>query len=400
MKLRYLCWWLLAGILGWQPVIAQESSAPEAKLAAAFSFRQLNGGVVVVKARLDDFSDTLQFILDTGSGGISLDSGTAHRYKLPLEDSRLSVKGIGGTKPLRFYKAGTLHFPGLEVSALDFHINDYELLSEVYGFHVDGIIGFSFLRRYIVSVDYDQNKIYVYEPGPFSYPKKGCFLKTSIPSIPVTTQAVMDSRRVDARLFFDIGAGLCLLFSEQFERDSLLLEAPKKIVRTQVEGIAGKITMRFTTLRRLRIENFRFRQVPLHLYEDDVNVLNYPSVVGLIGNDLLRRFNQVINYPAQTIHLTPNTHFTEPFDYSYTGMNYYFIDGKVTVTDIQAESPASKAGFLPGDILLGVDNRFSNDIQEYKSMLQQAGARLRVLIWRNGQLLQLKLKVGSIRKGI
>ena len=375
---------------------ALEAQNTKAKLATSFGFRQLNGGIVVLKALLDHHADTLNFILDTGSGGISIDSATASHYALPITESDRVVKGIGGVKPLRFYKNGTLHLPGLEVNALDFHINDYELLSEVYGFHVDGIIGYSFLRRYIVSIDYDQNLISVYEPGSFDYPKRGAKIPATFTTIPVVEQTVSDERILSARMFFDIGAGLCMLFSEQFVQDSLFLSSNKKTVYTQVEGIAGKISMRYTTIRKLRIGPFRFRKVPLHIYEDDVNVFNYPSVNGLVGNDLLRRFNQVINYPDQVIHLTPNSHYREPFDYSYTGMNYYFIGGKVIVTDIHQGSPAEKAGFLPGDILIGVDNHFSNDIQQYKLLLQNAGAKLKVLVLRKDQLVQLTLKVGSV----
>jgi len=66
--------------------IAQNGSK-RAKLISSFSFRQLNGGIVVVKARLDNNADTLHFILDTGSGGISIDSATASRYALPLTES-------------------------------------------------------------------------------------------------------------------------------------------------------------------------------------------------------------------------------------------------------------------------------------------------------------------------
>jgi hypothetical protein len=282
------------------------------------------------------------------------------------------------------------------VNALDFHINDYELLSEVYGFHVDGIIGYSFLRRYIVGIDYDQNLISVYEPGLFVYPKSGSKIPATFTTIPVIEQTITDERILNARMFFDIGAGLCVLFSEQFVQDSLFLNPNRKTVYTQVEGIAGKISMRYTTIRKIRLGPFRFRKVPLHIYEDDVNVFNYPAVNGLVGNDLMRRFNQVINYPDQMIYLTPNSHYREPFDYSYTGMNYYFIGGKVVVTDIHQGSPAEKAGFLPGDVLIGIDHHFTNDIQQYKALLQHAGEKLKVLVLRKDQLVQLTLKVASV----
>ena len=58
-------------------VTAQEQFVePPAKLLTSFRFKQLSGGVIMLKAQFANYSDTLNFILDTGSGGISLDSTT------------------------------------------------------------------------------------------------------------------------------------------------------------------------------------------------------------------------------------------------------------------------------------------------------------------------------------
>jgi len=377
---------------------AQEEGFPPAKLLTSFKFEQLTGGIVILRATLDQFPDTLNFILDTGSGGISLDTLTALYYKLPIVPSDRTVRGIGGVKPLQYYKGGTLHFKGIDVEKLDFHINDYEILSEVYGLRVDGIIGFSFLRRYIVALDYDNQVISIYLPGTFKYPKRGTFLRPSFASIPITRHEVSDEKKYLLNFYFDTGAGMCMLFTERFMQDSVLISKKRRVVSTQVEGLLGKITMKLSTVKRVKLGSYKFNRVPIHIYDDSLNVLAYPDISGLVGSDLLRRFNLVINYPERIIHLSPNTHLKDPFDYSYTGMSYYFIDGKVTITEVQQGSPAEKAGLLPGDVIFGVENNFSNSIQQYKAMMQTAGEKLRILIFRNTQPRLIELKVGSILK--
>lgn len=379
-------------------LLAQDTDYPPAKLLTSFKFEQLTGGIVILHASLDQFGDTLNFILDTGSGGISLDTLTAAYYKLKLEASERTVRGIGGVKKLHYYRGGSLHFKGLDVDKLDFHINDYEILSEVYGLRVDGIIGYSFFRRYIVTLDYDKQMISVYAPGKYKYPKGGTFLKPTFASIPITKHEVSDERTYLLNVYFDTGAGMCMLFSDQFVKDSNFISKKRKMVSTQVEGLIGKIGMRLTTIKRMKIGPYKFSRVPVHIYDDSLNVLSYPFVSGLMGSDLLRRFNLVINYPEQTFHLTPNTHLKDPFDYSYTGMNYYFIEGKIVITEVQQGSPAEKAGFIPGDIIFGVENNFSNSIQQYKALMQTAGEKVRVLIFRNNQPQLIELKIGSILK--
>ena len=59
-------------------------------------------------------------------------------------------------------------------------------------------------------------------------------------------------------------------------------------------------------------------------------------------------------------------------------------------------SPAAAAGFKVDDIIVGVENNFSGNIQTYKSLMQNAGARLRVVVSRNSELIVLNLKVRSI----
>ncbi|TWI83068.1 PDZ domain-containing protein [Lacibacter cauensis] len=391
--IRTICLLLLCGKL-----LAQDNDFPPARLLTSFRFEQLSGGIIVLHATLNNLPDTLNFILDSGSGGISLDTLTALYYKLTIEPSDRTVRGIGGIKPIQYYKNGTLHFPGLDVTNLDFHINDYEILTSVYGLRVDGIIGYSFLRRYIVALDYDKQMMSVYTPGAYKYPKNGTVLKPSFASIPITTHQVQDERTNLLNLYFDTGAGLCVLLSERLMKDSAFLSKNKKSVNTQVEGLIGKINMRLTTMKKMRIGRYKFSKVPIHVYDDSLNVLGYPSVAGLLGSDLLRRFNIVFNYPERLIHLSPNSHMRDAFDYSYTGMNYYFIDGKVVITEIQQGSPAEQAGLMPGDVIFGIENNFSNNINQYKLLLQHPGQKVRILIFRNTVPNMIELKVGSILK--
>ena len=62
---------------------AQEEFVPEPSVfITKFGFRMLTGGIITFKAKVSNCPDSLNFILDTGSGGISLDSATAARIKV------------------------------------------------------------------------------------------------------------------------------------------------------------------------------------------------------------------------------------------------------------------------------------------------------------------------------
>ncbi len=367
------------------------------KLITQIPFTTFTGGVVLLRATIIGIPDTLNFIMDTGSGGISLDSTTCIRLNItPVLTDRF-ITGIGGIRQLKYYNNQSLVIGNLRVDSLNFHVSDYDILSSAYGDRIDGIIGLSFFSRYIVKIDYDSNQIYVYSKGNFKYPKGGFALRPAIVNLPIIVGSLKDSKELEEHFYFDTGAGLCLLLNSQFVNDSSILNPDRKPLPTQAQGMGGKANMQVTTIKEFKLGPYRFRNVPTHIFDDEYNVTSYPFLAGLIGNDVLRRFNVILNYDKKTIYLLPNSHFRDPFDYSYTGLGLYWIEGEIRVGDVMKDSPADKAGFKVDDVVVGINNNMSQNLQLYKSMLQNTGDHVKILVNRpQTGMMELTLKVKSI----
>lgn len=372
------------------------ATKPEAKFITRFPFKMYSGGVMIVKACFDNVKDTLNFILDTGSGGISLDSATCSEFNINAQQTDTTLTGIAGTQKVSFVFNKSLNLPGLKIENLNFHVSDYSVLSSVYGEKVDGIIGYSFFSKYIVKINFDSLQVDVFSPGKMKYPTGGTTLHPIFTFLPVQYMEVKDKRKVAYNFYFDTGAGLCFLMSDQFEQDSSIILSKRKPVITQAEGMGGKMRMRLTVVKEVKLGPYRFRQVPTYLYQDIYKVTSYPFTGGLVGNELLKRFNLTINYPQREIHLLPNTHFNETFEYGYTGFSIYFVNGKIVVDDVIKDSPADKAGFKIDDEIISVGSDFSNNIQRYKDLLQEPDTRIQVIIRRKGQLQTIILKTSTI----
>ena len=379
-------------------IFGQEMYWPTpAKFITGFHFKQLNGGVILVKAKFNNLPDSFNFIMDTGSGGISLDSTTVEEFHIPHVPSGRYIYGIAGVRKADFSQHNSLSFPGLTVDSLDFYINNYEILGNVYGIKIDGIIGYSFFNRYIVKIDFDSSTINVFHPGFIKYPPHGFLLHPRFKGLPIVPLTIKDTRTINAHYYFDTGAGLCFLISKQFNEDSSVLRRNRKPVPIEVQGLGGRRQMHLTLIKELQIGPFKFRRVPTYLLEDENNILAYPSQGGLIGDDLLRRFNIILNYSQGEIHLLPNSHFKDLFDYSYTGMTMYFVDGQIIADDIIEGSPADKSGIENGDVIMSIDNNFSNNIETYKNLLQKTGSHIKVLIMRKNVPKVISLRIGRIR---
>ncbi len=369
----------------------------EAKFITRFPFKQFSGGVMVIQACFGNVPDTLNFILDTGSGGISLDSSTCSEFNITLKPSDTTITGIGGIRKVAFAFDQSLSLPGLKIEHLNFHVNNYEVLTSVYGEKVDGIIGYSFFSRYIVKINFDSSIIEVYSPGRIDYPKYGYLMHPAFTNLPIQWLNIKDKKSLGFNFYIDTGAGLCLLLSEKFAKDSSILLSRRKPVVTQAEGMGGKLQMRLTIIKEVKVGPYKFKSVPTYLYKDNYNVTSYPFTGGLLGNDILRRFNMVINYPNREFHIIPNKHFNEDFDYAYTGLGIYYVDGRIMVEDVITGSPADKANFKVNDQIVAVNRNFSQNMQAYKYILQKPYETIKVLVKRDGILKELTINTISIR---
>ena len=369
---------------------------PPARLLTSFRFRQLSGGVILFNARFGNYPDTLNFILDTGSGGISLDSTTVEYFKITPTPSEMTILGIAGTRKVSFIYQQKLHLPGLTVDSLNFHINNYDILTQVYGEKIDGIIGFSLLSRYIFNINYDSLKISIFTNGRMKYPRGGWLYEPILRTLPVQTARIRDAVTSNSRFLFDIGAGLCLMLNADFIEDSNFLDKKRVLYSKEAEGVGGKIDMHLTVIKEIRLGPYRFKNIPTFVFDDTFNLTSYPYLSGIIGNDILRRFNLILNYAKREFYFMPNSHYQDPFDYAYSGVELYYVDGVIVLGDVAVKSPAEAAGLKEGDVLIGINNLLGQNIQQYKSVLQSAGQKIRMIISRDGQLMEFSFKIKSL----
>ncbi|MBZ4189631.1 aspartyl protease family protein [Niabella beijingensis] len=376
----------------------EEFIDPPSKPLVTIPFIQFTGGVIVFRALLDDFKDSLTFILDTGSGGISLDSTTVKTLGLEPGPPERIIRGIGGVRKVGFLKNRVLQVGDYKIDSLNFHVIDYEVLTSLYGQKIDGIIGYSVLSRYILKINYEKQEISFCTPGIIKYPKGGYLMRPYIRMLPYSRATIDDNRKRGFNYLFDLGAGLTVLFSDDFMNDSSFLKTKRRRFLKQGEGLGGRVDMYLTVMKSLRVGPYKFRNVPVNIFSDEYNVTSYPSLGGLIGNEIFRRFNVILNYDKQQIHLTPNRFFYTPFDYAYSGIELYLVNGAAVTGKIPPGSPAEKAGLREGDEILAINNRFGLQLDDLKQALQSTYGKVKIIYKRNGELSSTVMNVINITR--
>lgn len=151
-----------------------------------------------------------------------------------------------------------------------------------------------------------------------------------------------------------------------------------------------------TVIKEVKLGPYRFRNVPVYIFNDEFNVTSYPYLGGLIGNDILRRFNVILNYAKKDFYIIPNSHYTDGFDYSYPGIELYLIDGMILIGDVAKGSPAEMVGVKEGDEVVGINKNFTQNLNQYKIALQVPNDKIKLIVRRDGQLKAFEFKVKSI----
>lgn len=391
--------WIFVFCLQWTAVLAQRkpllfNQAPLARV----EFNELFGGIVLVQASLSGHLQPINFILDTGNTGISLDSSWVAEEGIPVNKSNRFVYGIGGKRPAYFVPDRSLIFPGYQSPRMDFHLSDYRFLSNQYGVKVHGVIGFSLFKNHVVHINYDQGQLEFYLPKAYKYPKNGQVLKPQFAKFPLLSTQVHWKRMPHPQeSIYDLGAALNFLMVVDSSRFVRQFGNPKRFV-SKIQGIGGEKDINLRVVDKIKFGRYTFKKVPVHLYGGKELLFAGESFNSILGSDLLRRFNMVLNYSQQEVFMYPNTRYFDPFDYSYIGFNVVWMEKSFVVEHLVEGAPAALAGLKVGDKIMAINNQFFHNLDELKRVLGSGLKKVEIILQRKEELIKLQVRLEDLRK--
>ena len=122
---------------------------------------------------------------------------------------------------------------------------------------------------------------------------------------------------------------------------------------------------------------------------------------GNIGNSFLRHFILYMNYDKQQVILEKGDDFEKEFPIGRSGLQIMFDEDKnYEVVFVPSNTPASKAGFMAGDIILAINEIDVENIDGLESMSRimrgEIGTKLKFKISRGEIEKEMKLKLQEI----
>ncbi|PKG42937.1 aspartyl protease family protein [Psychroflexus sp. MES1-P1E] len=290
--------------------------------AVNLKFNSVNN-LIILSALLN--GKPVNFLLDTGVNKTKVFGQVKDSLSL-VEAEYISLRSLGSSEPVKAFRTtnniidfGPIRGEKQEV----YFITDPRFdLSSKLGINVQGIIGYEFLKDFILRLNYNRNKLRLYQHDKFNR-KLNDFDKINFrfirkkPHIKIPVEFKDGTAK---ELVFLIDAGSSDAFWI-FENKDVV--APKNSffdyigygLETVIEGMRSKA-------KSVQLGGYKLKE-PRTAYLDSVSaelftVDRYKD--GILGAEVLRRFVTFFDYKNQNLYLKSNRSFNDNFNYDRSGL--------------------------------------------------------------------------------
>jgi hypothetical protein len=259
----------------------------------------------MIAVTLSGRSDTLHFLFDSGCEINVLSQQAARQLGLEKDKKESGVSGWRKEMTL----LPTVTVPGLRVGALSvpypkFYLQDLGGSSSG-GVPVDGIIGYTLLKSYVVKLDFKQKRMSLYRSGNFHYPPGGTLLKLGMNYRTPTVEGVLQTGDASLRSAYHVitGGDFGLLLNADYVKKHQL---------------SGQLASRGTVTREDLLEPVSFQQFGVPAFTignrtfTQIGALFSPlvndgapdgEIAGAIGAKIWQQYTLYFNLPAKALYV-------------------------------------------------------------------------------------------------
>ncbi len=202
-------------------------------------------------------------------------------------------------------------------------------LKPILGDYADGILGIPFFRNQVMQIDYQKEYIDIF-PSIDSLSLQG-YEKVKMKAskekkkfyIPLNV-AINDRTQIKGNFLIDLGSGGSVSFTRATATKYKLSEKiEKKVVYyTDYLGIGGSGRSVDFRAKSVKIGTFTLKDVVMDYSQNKMGGLSKREYLGILGNDILSRFDVVFDFKNSNLYLKPNLSIDNPFYFSHLGFSY------------------------------------------------------------------------------
>jgi Aspartyl protease len=272
------------------------SRSIKAQRPSRIPFKLTDGGHVLVRVSVNG-SEPLWFGVDSGNEQTLISQRQAAALNLKFHSAGQAAGSGETTVDFALVKNVSFNLSGVKFVLGEIGVLPLELASRS-GPQIVGLLGYDFISRFVVEIDYDAHVMTLYRPGGYRYHGRGAIIpvrmidnnphvrvRVLLPGLaPITEMFAIDSG----------GGGTDLEFYSPFVRKRKLLDSTQQTTEAAVEGIGGTSGVRIGKATSLRIGRVVIQNPVVHFSMAAQGANAGDIGAGVIGASLLRRFKKVI----------------------------------------------------------------------------------------------------------
>jgi predicted aspartyl protease len=366
---------------------------------------ELNGVHIFVQTRVEG-SEPMWFILDTGAAVTVLDTETAEKLGLELK-GEIEARGAGEeSKTASFISDMSYEVGGAKLMNQRGTAIPLRMLEPMFGRQIDGILGYDFISRFVMTIDYDNKKLHLFDRKGYEYSGNGTVLPIRIehghPHLTATVKP-HGKEPIEAEYLIDTGAGGSVSFSRPFvEEHDLLSTLPKKYIHEGGGGVGGKTSRYVGRVEKFQLGGLVFDDLICGFSQDRGGAGANPDLAGLIGGDVLQCFTVIFDYERNQMILEPGEKYGHPLKHNLSGMSFKAAGRgawhELSLRYVMPDSPGAKAGLREDDTVVSVDGLPAAEltVNKLSNMMKEGPRTIEIVIERDGKEMKKKVKLESM----
>ena len=344
---------------------------PAGKDSVTVPFRLLNNHIYVLASI--EGKPAVPFVFDTGATDI-LDSVAANQLGIAVEGA-LPGGGFGDQiASFGLARVKSISLGGLALEDQVFGTQGSSGWIAVEGAESAGLLGYEFVKRAVLSIDYARRTLTFTKQEAFHAPNNLSSIAFTFDSHIPMVAGTLDGHAGEFEI--DTGSRGALTVMHPFATANGLIDKYHATRRVTVGyGVGGPSKALLARAGELTLGGTKIAAPVAEFVTDSAGAAAATHTAGNIGGDLLKRFTVTLDYQHQLMWLQPNelAKQREVFDRSGVWIARA-KDGGIEVVDVANESAAEKTGLAAGDEILAVNGKAARDVALYDLREEFKGA--------------------------
>jgi hypothetical protein len=340
---------------------------------------------------------SIGFLLDTGADENVINSTRLEEFGLKTYAKTLATGG-GNSAEYSYAAGATFTLPGVDLRNQHVSAIDQTGLERALGVKLGGILGYDFISRFVMDINYENHLITLHDPRTWKYSGSGVTVPVifdgGIPhaygSIGVPTKP-----EIPAYFVVDFGAAETATLTSPFVKSNDLTRlAQTNAIVNRPAGLESQFFAQNNVrgnLQRLTIGQLTANNVPVNMSVNTTGAYASTNFSGTVGESIYSRYRCYLDYSNYRIILEPTPEANKPFPERETYGLTLLASGAdlhtYTVAAVRPASPAEADGFEKGDVISGKDGKNASEftLRELRDSLSHAGQHHAFEVQRSGE---------------